>query len=247
MEYMSILTEHWLEIAAAVYLLGMVLYGHYRGFIRLAVSTAAMLIVLIAVKLAIPYVTDWIKNDTPVYELMKKNMTERIGLDEILEQMHLTEEIQREDEWKVIENIPVPDLIKEKLAENNNTEVYKEMGVYYFQEYVIGYLADMILKAVIFVLLYVLGYIGLRLIVKWMDLITRLPIISGMNQIAGAFLGGAQAMLVIWIICILITAMSGTGIGRSFTAQIAASGWLTWIYEHNLLTYLFLGLIYTVV
>ena len=33
--------ENWLEIAAGVYLLAMVLYGHYRGFIRLAVSLAA--------------------------------------------------------------------------------------------------------------------------------------------------------------------------------------------------------------
>lgn len=241
MEYISILTGHWLEAVTAVYIIGMMLYGHHRGFIRLAVSTAAMLIVLIAVKAAIPYVTDWVKYDTPIYERMKKNMSERIGLDEILGDMQLSGGIQREDEWKIIENIPVPELIKEKLVENNNTEVYKEMGVHFFQEYVIGYLADMILTALLFLLLYVTGYIALRILVKWLDLIARLPIISGMNQIAGAALGAAQAMLVIWIICLLITALSGTGIGKAALEMIAESKWLSWIYGHNLLTYLFLG------
>ena len=38
MEIVSALSSHWLETAVAVYLIGMVLYGHYRGFIRLAVS-----------------------------------------------------------------------------------------------------------------------------------------------------------------------------------------------------------------
>lgn len=241
MEYISILTGHWLEVVTAIYIIGMMLYGHHRGFIRLAVSTAAMLIVLIAVKAAIPYVTDWVKYDTPIYELMKKNMNERIGLDEILGGMQLSGGIQREDEWKIIENIPVPELIKEKLVENNNTEVYKEMGVHFFQEYVIGYLADMILTALLFILLYVTGYIALRILVKWLDLIAHLPIISGMNQIAGAALGAAQAMLVIWIICLLITALSGTEIGKAALEMIAESKWLSWIYGHNLLTYLFLG------
>ena len=41
MEAITNFSGNWLEIAAAVYLLGMVLYGHHKGFIRLAVSAAA--------------------------------------------------------------------------------------------------------------------------------------------------------------------------------------------------------------
>ena len=89
MEHVSILSAHWLEIAAAVYLLAMVLYGHYKGFIRRAVSAAAMIITLVAVNVAMPYVTNWLKNDTPVYETMKDNMAESIGIDNIMEEMGL--------------------------------------------------------------------------------------------------------------------------------------------------------------
>ena len=38
MEILEMLSGRWLEVAVAAYLIGMMLYGHYRGFIRIAVS-----------------------------------------------------------------------------------------------------------------------------------------------------------------------------------------------------------------
>lgn len=246
MEYVSTLSAHWLEIAAAVYLLAMVLYGHYKGFIRRAVSAAAMIITLVAVNVAMPYVTNWLKNDTPVYETMKDKMAESIEIDTIMEEMGMSGKIPREDEWTIIEELPVPEQMKRLLEENNNTEVYKEMGVQFFRDYVAGYVADMILKIVVFLVLFVVGYILLHVLVTWLDLIARLPILFGINQIAGAILGGVQALVFIWIICLLLTALSGTGIGKAALEQVEASKWLSWIYDHNLLTNLFIGLIRSV-
>ena len=37
--------ENWLFVAVAVYLVSMVLYGHYRGFVRLAVSAVSLAVV----------------------------------------------------------------------------------------------------------------------------------------------------------------------------------------------------------
>ena len=71
MEISAELSVHWLEIAVAVYLIGMVLYGHYKGFIRLAVSALAIVITLASVHVAMPLVTEWIKNDTAVYGTIK--------------------------------------------------------------------------------------------------------------------------------------------------------------------------------
>ena len=46
---MEFFQENWLQILVAIYLLGMILHGHYRGFIRLAVSFTALIITLIIV------------------------------------------------------------------------------------------------------------------------------------------------------------------------------------------------------
>ena len=38
--------ENWLFVVVAVYLVSMVLYGHYRGFVRLAVSAVSLVLSL---------------------------------------------------------------------------------------------------------------------------------------------------------------------------------------------------------
>ena len=43
MEIMEILSSRWLEVAVAVYLIGMMLYGHYRGFIKICSEEKATL------------------------------------------------------------------------------------------------------------------------------------------------------------------------------------------------------------
>ena len=35
---MELIMEHWLSMTVGIYLVAMVLYGHYRGFLRMAVS-----------------------------------------------------------------------------------------------------------------------------------------------------------------------------------------------------------------
>lgn len=243
MDIIEQLSGHWLEIAVGVYLLGMVIYGHYKGFIRLAVSAAALLITLFAVNYSLPYVTGWLKHETPVYETMKEKLIERVEIDQFVGEVPLDGYVQKADEWMIIENLPIPEQMKKLLVENNNTEVYKMMGVEYFLDYVGGYLADMILKAAVFLVLFLVVYLLLQIVVIWLDLIAKLPILSGINKIAGALLGGAQAMFYTWIGCLLLTLFSRTELGMEVLAQVSASPWLSWIYNHNLLSYLVLGLI----
>ena len=62
------MTEHWLSIAAGVFLVGAMLYGHYRGLLRQCVSLGALILTIITVKIATPYVADFIKANPAVRE-----------------------------------------------------------------------------------------------------------------------------------------------------------------------------------
>lgn len=243
MEIVSKFSGHWLEIAAALYLLGMILYGHHKGFIRLAVSAVALLITLVAVNYALPYVTEWLKEDTPLYEAMKDKVVEGIGLDEMLSESGQSKKLQKEEEWKLIDELPLPKQFKKMLTENNNSEVYRIMGVDQFEDYIGGYVADTILKAGTFLVMFLVLFVALQILVFWLDLIAKLPILSGINQIAGAVLGAVEALIFIWIVCLIFTVLSRTGPGEAALEQIAASPWLSWIYDHNVLLHLMLGLI----
>ena len=93
---------------------------------------------------------------------------------------------------QVIENLQLPETIKKALVDNNNSEIYRILGVDTFFDYVATYLADMALNLAGAVVLFLAVFVGLRILVRWLDLVARLPVIHGINQIAGAILGGCQ-------------------------------------------------------
>ena len=244
MEIMEILSSRWLEVAVAVYLVGMMLYGHYRGFIKIAVSVLSLFITLFAVRVAIPQTTAWLENNTALYETMKESALKASGLNEKMEEMAgLT---GKAGERAVIESLEIPDQIKKLLIENNNGEVYQEMGVQIFEDYVGKYLADRVIRILIFTVLFIVFYAFLHIIIVWLDLISRLPIIYGLNKIAGAVLGLTEALIFIWVGALVLTLFSGSEIGKSMITQINGSIWLTWLYDHNMLSYLVVGLVKSV-
>ena len=66
--------RNWVEIAVGVYLLGMVLYGHYRGFIRQAVSMFALVATFAIVNLGMPKACTLIKDNTPVVSMIEEGV-----------------------------------------------------------------------------------------------------------------------------------------------------------------------------
>ena len=60
--------EHWLSAAVAVFLIAMMLYGHYRGFLKQCISIGALVITLAIVKFASPYITEALSENTQIQE-----------------------------------------------------------------------------------------------------------------------------------------------------------------------------------
>ena len=58
--------ENWLSVGAGVFLIGMVLYGHYRGFLKQCVSLGALVLTIVIVKIATPYMTGFIKDNPSI-------------------------------------------------------------------------------------------------------------------------------------------------------------------------------------
>ncbi|MCI7263428.1 MAG: CvpA family protein [Clostridiaceae bacterium] len=229
--------ENWLAIAVGVYLAGMILYGHYRGFIKIAVSAVALVLTLLVVHTVSPQVTGFIRNNTGICAAFENSMQKAAGLGE-------TPEMEEPAAQRLaIEEMDFPAQLKRALLENNNNEVYEILGVKTFTQYVSKYLANAIINIISFLLVFVLVFTAIRILTVWLDLVARLPVLSGTNKIAGAILGGAEGLLFLWIACLFITAFSGTDIGRAVIHQIEESTWLSFLYNHNLLGQMVLNVV----
>lgn len=226
--------KNWLEIAVGIFLTGMMLYGHYKGFLRLAVSAAALIATLVIVNVAMPEVSSFLKDHTPVYHWAEQQISEVFTLD------HRDDDTEmRSEQRQAIEELNLPREIKNMLIENNNSEIYQSLGVSAFTDYVGQYLTDVIFHAFSFIVLFVLVRFGIFILVKWLDLVARLPILSGLNQLAGALLGGIQGLFYLWIGCLFLTAFSATAWASSVLMMIEESKWLSFLYHYNVVSQLF--------
>lgn len=236
---MEFLAEHWLSAGTAAFLIAMVLYGHYRGFLRLAVSMTALILTLVVVHAAMPYVTDFLRENTAVKQFAEQSLLNVAGLEAAEEEEMQLPSAQR----LLIEKLHLPDQVKESLIENNNHEVYRLLGVDAFVDYIGAYLANMIFNLIGSILLFIVVFIAIRLIIRWLDLIAKLPLLNGMNQIAGALLGGLQGLLIIWVFFLIVTACSATAWGNVVLSQIESSPWLLFLYKNNIFNWLISGIL----
>lgn len=227
---MEIIMKHWLSLAAGIFLLAMMLYGHYRGFIRIGVALLSLVVNIACVRLATPYLTSFLMKNTELQQNMAKMIMNTIGLEEQLAGVQLPAQ-QR----MMIEQLKIPFQIKDLLLENNNTEIYRLLGVDTFFDYMGTYLAGIVLNLVASVILFTVIHWLLRLLVRWLNLIARLPLISGFNHIAGAVLGGVQGLLWLWGGCILVNLCSSTSWAAAVFQQIQSSFWLSYLYQNNLI------------
>lgn len=234
------LTANWLPLLVAVYLIGMMLYGHDRGFLKLAVSMFALILSIYLVKLALPKVSGYLRTHTSIETTIQKALLKQTGLDRMEEQELQSSAAQQQ----AIDSLALPDNIKKLLEVNNNADFWNRLGVRQFTEYVADYLSRLILNYAGFAILFVLVWILLHLLIRFADIFTRLPVLHGLNQIAGAVLGIAEALIYLWIAFFVLSALSGTPAGSKLLTMISQSRWLSWLFNNNFLSYLLKDIFY---
>lgn len=217
----------------------MILYGHYRGFLKQCVSLGALILTIVIVKVATPYMTSFIKENPSIRQSAANAILNISGWEEPSMEGAGLPSSQR----LVIEQLNLPQSVKDVLLENNNSEIYSMLGVDAFAEYVSMYLADMLINAVASIILFIAAFIVIHMIVRWLDLIARLPILYGLNHIAGALLGLIQGLLLLWVACFVLNLFSTTPVGEMLEEQIYASTWLTFLYRYNVIDLLLGGLV----
>ncbi|MCD8346936.1 MAG: CvpA family protein [Lachnospiraceae bacterium] len=142
----------------------------------------------------------------------------------------LDEDTQNE----IIDSLPIPQVIKNMLIKNNNEEGYASLDVSTFQDYVIEYLATLILNVVSFLVAVLLVHIALRLLVMLLDILAHFPVVGFVNRLAGGALGILQALFALWLFFLILTVLQATDVGVTLLSMVEESVLLSWLYESNL-------------
>ena len=237
--------------------------GFAKGAVRIAVSLGATILTLAVVYFATPYVSKAIYSLTPIDEMVEqqciKTMTKAFTVngnvsDEMLQQYGIspdifdghvsTEEVEqsimeaevpKQMQIVAIEGADLPDVFKNLLLENNNSEVYQKLGVTTFAEYVSKYFAKLVIEIVAFLVTFLFATIVIRAVVFALDFVTALPVLGILNRLAGVLVGTTISFVIVGILFIVITLLYTTTIGKQAMGMIREDQILSFLYDNNII------------
>lgn len=229
----------WLGLVTAAFLVFSCFVGFKRGFIKEAVSTFLVILSFVGVWFVNPYVNTFIRENTPIYREIQEKTEEFVK-----EKTGVTGEPDEAEKQKILGEIGIPEMIAKNILENSSQETYSYLAARSFAEYIAGYLATVAINGISFLLSFVLVTVLIRMLTYTLNLIARLPILNGINRIAGALLGGSKAVLFIWIAMLILTIFCETSAGKAVFKMIEHDNMLRTLYENNILAKLFTGIFY---
>lgn len=150
-----------------------------------------------------------------------------------MEDIITSAEIPRDVQISAIEAADLPDVFKDLLTENNNSEMYQRLGAETFAEYVGNFLAELILNILAFLGSFILITIVIRAIVFALDIVSNLPVLGALNRIAGGIVGLAGALVIVWTAFVVITLLYVTSVGKELYHMIETDVFLNALYQHN--------------
>ena len=220
----------WLGIVVLALIIFACASGFRRGFVKEIVSAFFMIISFLFVWAINPYVNTFVREYTPVYNIVQSNCQELV-----MEQTGSQKALDKEEQTQIMEKMELPDILKTSLMENNTAETYRYLAVSTFAEYIADSLAVMIV---------IISAIVIRLLSYILNVLTNLPVIKGVNKIAGGVVGGAKCIIFIWIGLLILTLLCDTTIGKQGMALVEQDTILNFLYNQNIFVKVFMSVFY---
>lgn len=211
---------NWMLVIVLVIIILNALTGLKVGLTKILFSLFSFIIAMAISVWISPVVNNMLKNNEKFYEKTKQKM-EAI----LFEGLENTDGID-----ELIGELPLTKSIKESLIKNKSQ---KETNA---KSYIAAHVTDIALKAMSFIISFVVVFIGLWVISIALNIISKLPILNQINKLAGLLVGGLQGLVVVWIIFTIVTMFSGTELGSTAFKQIESSSILSFLYDKNILT-----------
>ena len=144
---------------------------------------------------------------------------------------------------EIISGMPIPEFIKNAIVNNNNSVVYNIFNAETLQQYIAGFLTNILISIAVVVILYFLGLIIGKTVLKILDTANDLPVIGFLSKSGGFIIGLLKGVCVIWIAGIIITFFCYKPWAMEFISVLESSFAAGWLYKNNILLYVVLNII----
>ena len=229
---------NWVLMLVLLVLVCCAIYGYTKGFLRIVFSLVAWVIVLVFVSWATPHVSQWIQENTTIYEKIEAACEEsvrRAALGKMEE--------GAAEQYGGAGELGLPESVMAQIvsgASGAADTVLAETGVY---AGIAQSLAGFIVQGIAFVTVLILSWILVHVISALLGIVSHIPILKGVNRFTGMLAGLMEGLLIVWIAFYIVALCSTGETGRVIVSYINQSAFLKELYENNILLSLGTGFV----
>lgn len=213
-ELITIITEGWVQIGVAVFMVAMFLYGYRKGLVRMSVNIVSIVVSLIATRMLLPTVQTWIDQNPVLRELVAQRV-EKIAFGEGVAGA-------------------------ESAAGESVDLFYQLLGLDKLTDYIADRITGMLVSVITFILLLIVVTLLVKLAFAILARVAELPVLNFMNRTLGAVLGLVESIVYIWIFLIVISFLPENPLTLNIAMQFNdPTTWLFYLKEANIFVHIF--------
>ncbi len=93
-------------------------------------------------------------------------------------------------------------------------------------------------RVVLILLIFILGTLAFKWLIKILHILTKLPLVHGLNKLLGLVVGFIEGFLLVWLILYIVQIRQGFLLGFDMEPLIEQNGFVQFLYLNNLIEYL---------
>lgn len=222
---------NWVLIIVLLVLLLFIIRGYQKGLLRIVYSLVSWIIVLALVTWSTPFISNYLINHTEIYTTIEQHCEETLRQSP-KNQGGITQDAAGQELAALGINLPAPVLenLLQKTTDRTD-EFLEESGIY---TQIAHELADLVVDGIASFLALLFAWLVVHLISQILGIVSRIPVLRGVNKYMGLFAGGIYGLLLVWTAFYIAALCGGSELGGTIVSQIYESTFLTMLYENNL-------------
>lgn len=232
---------NWILIIVLAVLALSAFVGYHKGMLRIIYSLVSWIVVLAFVSWATPQINLYLLENTVIYDrieeycegTIRESSSEQVEMTQQEAEEALVEELGSDDLLANL-GVSVPDSVMDGILEKtaDATETFlDESGIY---AAIAEGLATFILEGIAFLVALVLAWLVVHIISQLLGIVSKIPVIKGLNRTLGFFVGVIYGFLIVWLGFYIIALGSASEMGQVVVSYIYENPFLTFLYENNL-------------
>ena len=224
---------NWVLLLVLLILGYNIIRGYRKGFLRIVYSLVSWVIVLTFVTVTTPYINTYLMEYTTLYEQIEKQCSEQIKKSVEEKQKSVQSENSLDNQELSQFGIMLPDSVVNDIFDKTGNvagEIMAQSGLY---DEIAKQIAEFVVEGIAFLIALVAAWTIVHIIARMLRIVSRIPVLSGVNRTLGVFAGGIYGVILVWIGFYIVAVTSTSELGCMLVSYIYQSNLLKYLYENN--------------